>query len=210
VAASRRVAARRLLAAPPADGDLAVHPAALVQAPGIDGIDGGGEGGASRRGRFDPRMLPLADGPAAAGGGAPTGDPLPGVADGDATLVNTRTFRFAGFYRRVHDAIAGAWKPNRAWDARDPHDRLLGRTRRQVQVDILLDAEGSLRDLRVVRGSGLGFFDAECLRAIREAAPFPNPPRGLVGSDGVVALRGWRLVFEFGPEDLVERWLPGR
>jgi TonB family protein len=124
--------------------------------------------------------------------------------------VNTRTFRFAGFYRRVHDAIAGAWKPNRAWDARDPHDRLLGRTRRQVQVDILLDAEGSLRDLRVVRGSGLGFFDAECLRAIREAAPFPNPPRGLVGSDGVVALRGWRLVFEFGPEDLVERWLPGR
>lgn len=206
-AVAARRAAARLALAPPGEGDLAVRPAAVVLG---EAGRGEGDGGGARRGRHDPRTLPFAEGRAAAGGGAPSGDPLPGVSDGDATLVNTRGFRFAGFYGRVREAIAGEWKPNRAWDARDPHDRLLGRVRRQVQVDILLEADGSLRDLRLVRGSGLGFFDAECLRAIREAAPFPNPPRGLVGPDGVIALRGWRLVFEFGPEDVLDRWLPAR
>lgn len=205
--AAERRAAARLVLAPPGEGDLTVRPAAVVLA---QPVGAEGEGGGARRGRYDPRTLPFAEGRAAAGGGAPSGDPLPGVADGEATLVNTRGFRFAGFYGRVREAIAGEWKPNRAWDARDPHDRILGRVRRQVQVDIVLDADGGLRDLRLVRGSGLGFFDAECLRAIREAAPFPNPPRGLVGPDGVIALRGWRLVFEFGPEDVLDRWLPAR
>lgn len=203
-ALERVEAARRVVAA--ADGEQ-VRAAAVVAA--LAG-SGGGEGGARRGGRFDPRILPVGTGFAAPGGGAPTNDFLPGVAEGDATLVNTRAFRFAAFFRRVHDAIAGEWKPNRAWDARDPQDRLLGRTTRSVQVDLLLDDEGRLREARLVRGSGLEFFDAEALRAIRDAAPFPNPPRGLVGPDGIVALRGWRLVFEFGPEAILDRWLPGR
>jgi TonB family protein len=169
-----------------------------------------GDGGARRAGRFDPRILPVADAFTAAGGGAPASERLPGVAAGDATLVNTRAFRYAAFYQRVREAIAGEWDPNRAWDARDPHDRILGRATRKVLVDIVLDPEGQLREARLVRGSGIDFFDRECLRAIAEAAPFPNPPRGLVGADGLVVLGGWGLVFEWGPEALLERLLPGR
>jgi len=98
----------------------------------------------------------------------------------------------------------------RAWDARDPHDRVLGRERRKVLVNIVLDPEGRLRDVRIVRGSGLDFFDRECLRAIAAAAPFPNPPRALVDEDGLVVLREWGLVFQWTPDTMFDRLLPPR
>ena len=77
-------------------------------------------------------------------------------------------------------------------------------------VDIVLDPEGRLRDTRLVRGTGLDFFDRECLRAIAAAAPFPNPPRALVGADGLVVLREWALAFEWAPDTVLDRLLPRR
>jgi TonB family protein len=205
-------------AAPDAATRIARARLALTQAPDeiTAGADPGkapataGEGGLRRTGRFDPRILPVGEAFGAPGRGAPSGERLPGVADGDATLVNTRAFRFAAFYQRVAEAIRGEWDPNRVWDARDPQDQLLGRQARKVLVDIVLDPEGRLRETRLVRGTGLDFFDRECLRAISAAAPFPNPPRALVGADGLVVLRDWGLVFEWGPDALLDRLLPGR
>jgi TonB family protein len=168
-----------------------------------------GGAGARRSGRFDPRILPVGDAFEAAGRGAPSADRLPGVADGEATLVNTRAFRFAAFYRRVYEAIRGEWRPNEEWDARDPHDRMLGRAPRRVLVDLVLEPDGRLKDARLVRGSGLDFFDRECLRAVAAAAPFPNPPRALVGADGLVVVPV-PLLFEWGEDALVDRLLPGR
>jgi TonB family protein len=168
-----------------------------------------GEGGARRAGRFDPRVLPAGDAFEAAGAGSPSADRLPGVADGDATLVNTRAFRFAAFYRRVYEAIRGEWRPNEEWDARDPHDRVFGRGPRRVLVDLVLEADGRLRDARLVRGSGLDFFDREALRAVAAAAPFPNPPRALVGPDGLVVVPV-PLLFEWGQGALLDRLRPGR
>ncbi len=199
-AAARITLARRVLA--PGQGDVV---ASVTRSSA-----GGGEDGARRAGRFDPRILPLGDAYGSPGRGAPSGERLPGVADGDATLVNTRAFRFAEFYRRVAEAIRGEWDPNRVWDARDPQDQLLGRQRRKVLVDIVLDPEGRLRDTRLVRGTGLDFFDRECLRAIAAAAPFPNPPRALVGADGLVVLREWALAFEWAPDTVLDRLLPRR
>jgi TonB family protein len=168
-----------------------------------------GEGGMRRAGRFDPRVLPVGDAFEAAGRGSPAADRLLGVADGDATLVNTRAFRFAAFYRRVYEAIQGEWRPNEEWDARDPHDRVLGRVPRRVRVELVLDPEGRLREAKLVKGSGLDFFDRECLRAVAAAAPFPNPPRGLVGPDGLVVVPV-PLLFEWGQDALLDRLLPGR
>ncbi len=199
--AARMTLARRAIA--PGRGEVAAAAARASSA-------GGGEGGARRAGRFDPRILPVGEASGAPGRGAPSGERLPGVAEGDATLVNTRALRFADFYRRVAEAIRGEWDPNRVWDSRDPQDQLLGRRARKVLVDIVLDPDGRLRDTRLVRGTGLDFFDRECLRAIAAAAPFPNPPRALVDEDGLVVLREWGLVFQWTPDTMFDRLLPPR
>jgi len=75
---------------------------------------------------------------------------------------------------------------------------------RTTAFEIVLDAGGRLEDVRIVAGSGLDFLDQEILRAVRNAAPFPNPPAGLL-QDGKVRLG----VFEY---TLVNRAtaLPGR
>jgi TonB family protein len=170
----------------------------------------GGEGGARRAGRFDPRLLPVGEGFTGVGRGSPSADDLPGVPDGDATLVDTRAFRYAAFYRRVHEAIAREWDPNAVWDAHDPQDQVHGRAARRVLVELVLEDDGRLRNVRILRGSGLDFFDRECLRAVAAAAPFPNPPRGLVGPDGLVVLGDVGLLFEWGRDALLDRLLPGR
>jgi TonB family protein len=156
-----------------------------------------GDGGLRRAGTWDPRLMPAGaplDGPAA---GGPSESVPTSVPEGEETRLNTRRFRFAEFYARVHAAIRREWDPNRAWDARDPHDRILGRRTRNARFDILLEPDGRVRDVRLVESSGLGFLDRECERAIRAAAPFPNPPAALLERDGAVVLRGWVLSFDF-------------
>jgi TonB family protein len=134
---------------------------------------------------------------------------LAGVADGEATMLNTRAYRYAEFYRRVGEAIRTEWDPNRAWDERDPGEVIYGRLDRRVVVEIALDEEGRLVEVKVARSSGLDFFDRETIRAISAAAPFPNPPRGLVGPDGRVVLADYGLRFRFPERVLLDR-LPTR
>ena len=40
-----------------------------------------------------------------------------------------------------------------------------------------------------MRPSGLDFMDEEAKRAFREAQPFPNPPRQLLGESGQISFR---------------------
>jgi TonB family protein len=130
---------------------------------------------------------------------------LPGVAEGDETRLNTRAFKYADFYRRVAEAIRSEWDPNRAWDALDPQDRVFGREPRTVAVDIVLDRGGRLLATKVATTSGLAFFDREALRAIDAAAPFPNPPEGLVDPEGRVVLERYGLRFEWPEHALLNR-----
>jgi TonB family protein len=180
--------ARRALA-PDATGEEAADLAGHAARPG--GGLAAGDGGARSAGRYDPRLLPTAETFERLGGGP--GERLAGVEEGDATSLSTRRFRFAEFFLRVKSAIAREWDPNRAMDARDPVAQRYGRRTRGTLVDIVLDPGGDLRDVRVVRGSGLDFYDREVVRAIRAAAPFPNPPRALVGPDGRILLDRWRF-----------------
>jgi TonB family protein len=201
--------------APPAAASTA--PPTSAPSPGVVPIPGStvsaaramlaradGEGGARRAGAWDPRLLPTGAQLGSIAAGGPSESVPRSVPEGDETRLNTRRFRFAEFYARVHAAIRREWDPNRAWNARDPHDRILGRRTRNARFDILLEPDGRIRDVRLVDTSGFEFLDRECERAIRSAAPFPNPPAGLVGGDGVVALRGWVLSFEFGPRGALD------
>jgi TonB family protein len=196
--AATRIAAARLALV--AGGD---RPASPVPAAGARG-----DGGARRAGRFDPRVLPVGDLFQGVSGGSPSAERLPGVREGDATVLNTRAFKYADFFRRLGEAIRAEWDPNRAWNALDPQDQIFGRSARVVLVDIVLEPGGNLREARVARSSGLEFFDREALRAIDAAAPFPNPPRGLVGAEGLIVVERYGLRFEWPEHAILDRLLP--
>ena len=163
-----------------------------------------GEGGRRQAGRWDPRLMPVGAKFEGAAAGGPSASVPPDVAEGEETWLNTRRFRYAEFYARVAAAIRREWDPNRAWNARDPNDTLLGRRTRNARFDLRIEPDGRLREALLVESSGLAFLDRECLRAIQAAAPFPNPPAGLVEEGGAIVLRGWVLSFDFGARGLAD------
>jgi TonB family protein len=151
-------------------------------------------------GASGPQGLPGADGsdrkldlrPSAAayqalGGGSP--DKIDGVEEGEGNFLNTREWKYAGFFHRVGDQVYPSWvrEFRTAAEARDPQgQRFLYRDRETV-VNVRLDPAGKLIDVRVVHASGAPFLDDAVVKAWRDTQPFPNVPRGLVNERGEVA-----------------------
>jgi TonB family protein len=151
-------------------------------------------------GTAGPQGLPGADGserkldlrPSAAayraiGGGSP--DRIDGVDEGESTFLNTREWKYAGFFNRIGAEIYPSWvrEFRSAAEARDPSgQRFLYRDRETV-VNVRLDPQGALIDVRVVQSSGAPFLDDAVIKAWKETQPFPNVPKGLVNERGEVA-----------------------
>ena len=177
------IARARLALAPSTLGAAEAERGAASPAP----APGAGEGGSRRSGRYDPRLLPTAATFRELAGG-PSAQRLDGVDVAEETVLNTRRFKYAEFYVRLKSAFVREFDPDRAWNARDPRSLRYGRARRTTRVDVVLDREGEVLEVRVVRGSGLDFYDAEVVRAFHAAAPFPNPPLGLARADGTIVV----------------------
>ena len=58
---------------------------------------------------------------------------------------------------------------------------------------IVLDSEGTLVRVQVIGASGLEDLDESAIEAFRAAAPFPNPPKGIIDPDGKIRIR-WDFV----------------
>ncbi len=126
------------------------------------------------------------------GGGGGSDDAFLGVdREGDTTLVNSRSFKYWDFFQRVKERVRQEWDPGTAYRARDPTGTAYGARDRLTVLGVVLDADGSVQRIEVVRESGLPFLDDEAVRAFREAAPFLNPPAGLADRKG-------RIAFHFG------------
>lgn len=126
------------------------------------------------------------------GGGGGSDDAFLGVdREGDTTLVNSRSFKYWDFFQRVKERVRQEWDPGTVYRARDPTGTAYGARDRLTVLGVVLDAEGRVQRIEVVRESGLSFLDDEAVRAFREAAPFLNPPAGLADGKG-------RIAFHFG------------
>jgi TonB family protein len=125
------------------------------------------------------------------GGGAPN-DALENVAEGDGTFLNTKEWRYASFFNRVKQAVSGKWDPNGRLRQKN---RGLGAANRITVMHVALRPDGSMADLFVAQSSGVDELDAEAMAAFEKAAPFANPPAGLV-QDGFI-----RFSFSFHVTD---------
>lgn len=163
---------------------------------------GGDEQGVAAGGVGQQRQLRLLPSPAALDSiiGAPANDHVEEVKEGDATFLNTREFRYAGYFNRLRQTVGEQWNPNEKLRARDPTGTIYAGKDRHTVLAVTLDAEGNLENVRVTRSSGLDFLDLAAVQAFERAQPFPNPPPGLLDEDSQVKFTfGFLLEMGSGP-----------
>lgn len=97
--------------------------------------------------------------------------------------LNTARHPYAGYIQRILRQVNFWWEQNV-----DSLPASVRYARSTTVVSIVLDARGELVRIEVVRPSGTDLLDDCVVRAFKYAAPFDNPPTGLLKSDGRVHL----------------------
>ncbi|MEI7706362.1 MAG: TonB family protein [Deltaproteobacteria bacterium] len=118
---------------------------------------------------------------------APAPDHVEGVDVGDATFLNTREWKYAGFFNRVKQNVAEVWNPMDAARVRDPTGSRYFNKDRTTILSVTLNPQGSIAEIKVARSSGLDFLDQTAIDAFEKAQPFVNPPPGLADSRGFIS-----------------------
>ena len=116
--------------------------------------------------------------------GAPSNDLLDERL-GSEVAVNAKEFIHAAYLNRIRRLVQYYWRQN---VDNLPSSTRLSKPRYRTVVHAVLNADGALEYIEVTSESGEPVVDDCLVRAFRLAAPFPNPPAGLVESDGRVYL----------------------
>jgi len=135
-------------------------------------------------------------------------DALPMKREGSETLLNARRYRFISFFERVKEQVRNQWSPNQALSRRDPTGKAFCCRDRYTRLQVRIDKEGNILDLKVVKGSGLRFLDSESLRAFRTAGPFPNPPDALFAEEKEHFEFRFGFLLEFRDGQPFTKWVP--
>ena len=135
----------------------------------------------------------------ALGGGSV--DHLPDVDNGDETSLSSKRWVYASFFNRLKRQVAQNWDPNSVWRHADPTGTVYGTKTRVTEVRVSLSPRGELAKILVVSPSGSVELDEEAMRAFRTAAPFVNPPDGLVQKDNLITF-GFSFYFQLGTQHL--------
>lgn len=124
-----------------------------------------------------------------------TEDYLKDVAVGANTLLNTKEFRFYGFYERIREKLSYRWRQNLdvAFKKIISERRNIGAGEQTTQVHVKMGPAGEVRSVRVIGSSGYEELDEAALVAFRQAGPFPNPPAEMLDAQKNVTIR-WDFV----------------
>ncbi len=125
-------------------------------------------------------------------------DYLKDVDKGMETLLSTREFVYYSFYARIRRQLNQHW----GGKVREKISKILKEGRSIASADdkvtkllITLDKKGQLVKVQLLGDSGVRDLDDAAIEAFQEAAPFPNPPSGIVESDGTIKIR-WDFILE--------------
>jgi TonB family protein len=131
---------------------------------------------------------------------------IPGIQEGSFTSLNTDQFTYYAFFARMGEQVRNRWVSNvRNYMARLSNRQLefLSRMERHTQIEIILTPEGKFSSSILQASSGDRELDQTTIDAFIAAAPFPNPPHGMIEGDGFIHLRYGFLVYfrppSFGP-----------
>lgn len=177
------------------------NPAAPPPSPSNPAASGAGASASAQPAQGTPAATVLAGSPGVlheAFGTPGSPSRVDGVDQGTENLLDSKQHRFASFFNRLRAAVSEQWRPEKVHDEVDPKRTKFGDATRTTIVRVVLDARGGLVSAKVEDSCGAAHLDAEAVRALEAAAPFPNPPRGLAVGKHIVFHFGFTLEFDGG------------
>jgi TonB family protein len=127
-----------------------------------------------------------------------TDDFLKGLKTGPQTLLSSREFIYYSYYSRIKERVRLFWEPK----IKEKVNRIFASGRhiasdeeKITRLIIVLDSTGKLIKIQVLGASGVQDLDDAATEAFQSAAPFPNPPKGIVESDGTIKIH-WDFILE--------------
>ena len=139
-------------------------------------------------------------------GPSATDDHLKDVKTGMQTLLSTREFLYYSYYNRIRSKLGQYWQPK----IREKMERIVKQGRsiasegdKITRIIIVLDGKGILQKVQILGSAGVSDLDEAAVEAFRAAAPFPNPPKGMVDVDGTIKIR-WDFILEANASTLFD------
>lgn len=130
--------------------------------------------------------------------GSQTLDYIDGIDPGLETLLSTKEFVYYSYFSRIRNQLNQHWGPK----VRERVQKMYKQGRTIASADnkitkllITLDQKGHIHRVQVIGDSGVRDLDEAAVEAFRAAAPFPNPPQGMVDEDGYIKIR-WDFILE--------------
>lgn len=125
----------------------------------------------------------------ALGEGEGSPDYLGDIDEGDATGLNSKKWKFAAFFNAMKALVRDEWHPDQLLSRHDPTGNIYGNKDRVTVLKVELRLNGRVQEVSVHKGSGVEFLDEEAQSAFRRAQPFPNSPKALAESDGIIRFK---------------------
>ena len=125
-----------------------------------------------------------------------TNDHIDNVDTSLKTQLNTREYLYYGYHKRIRDQLDQWYQANLREQLKKVFSQ--GRTvasveNKRTQLLIVLNNKGNLVTVHVLGISGVKELDDAAIETFKKAAPFPNPPKGMVDADGTIKVR-WDFV----------------
>ena len=127
-----------------------------------------------------------------------TNDNLQNIENEFMTRLNTKEYKYFGYYNRIKTQLNQWWVPQvqQKFTKMMKQGRTIASEESKItKLVIVLNDVGNLVKVQVLAESGVRDLDEAAIEAFRQAAPFPNPPKGMIDSDGTVKIR-WDCVVE--------------
>jgi len=142
-----------------------------------------GEGGQSPETGRENKLLPSYS---QLKGFGPVGESqfLPDVKEGEITLLNTKSFTYASFVRRVAYRIFDHFILNIRNTPFKPED--ITRINGFAYVEAVMDTKGNLVEIKLRQSSGSEKWDTLARDSCKAGAWDGNPPKGAESSDGYI------------------------
>ncbi len=155
--------------------------------------------------KFDPSQAPQVENTDVGNGRAPsqTDDFLKDTQPSLETLLNTKEFVYYTYYQRIRARIRQYWAPciRKKVQKIFASGRSIASDQDHItRVIIVLDRNGNLVKVEIVGISGIKELDDAAVEAFRQAAPFPHPPKGIVGPDGYIRIN-WSFILQADNQD---------
>lgn len=137
------------------------------------------------------------------------GEALPtDLAVGSFTALNTDQYQFYSFYARIEELIRFRWETNvrsalELFDRRNLLQRV-GERNWTTQAVFILNRQGKLQKILMMKESGITSFDQAATSAFQEVMLFPNPPDEMVEADGLIRLK-YSFNVHFDPKTMATR-----